>query len=208
MCAVGCLEKEQGAKIMDYSDTVIAGIKAGNQLSELLEKSPELLEALKQIKPVLPNKLLSPELAMVASLELNKTALENFLKMEGLDSIMRPLFGDMMAKIAEDNEFMGSRLVGLGYPDIRLDHENWRIIARMVDCDPDGFTDEIYEKALAKAATSKQEETYIEILKSVAAKKIGISVKTLNRRIADGTYDATILSKSTIRIHGKHLKKE
>ncbi len=58
--------------------------------------------------------------------------------------------------IEHDIERMGSKLADAGFPDPRKDHGAWRIIAKMVGCDPDGFMEDVFDSAMAYHASKQQ----------------------------------------------------
>lgn len=58
--------------------------------------------------------------------------------------------------VEHDIERMGSKLADVGFPDPRKDHGAWRIIAKMVGCDPDGFMEDIFDSAMAYHASKQQ----------------------------------------------------
>jgi len=58
--------------------------------------------------------------------------------------------------VEHDIERMGSKLTDAGFPDPRGDYGAWRIIAKMVGCDPDGFMEDIFDSAMAYHASKQQ----------------------------------------------------
>jgi hypothetical protein len=58
--------------------------------------------------------------------------------------------------VEHDIERMGSKLTDAGFPDPRGDYGAWRIIAKMVGCDPDGYMEDIFDSAMAFHASKQQ----------------------------------------------------
>jgi len=66
-------------------------------------------------------------------------------------------FFDLVKPAVEhDIERMGSKLTDAGFPDPRGDYGAWRIIAKMVGCDPDGYMEDIFDSAMAFHASKQQ----------------------------------------------------
>ena len=66
-------------------------------------------------------------------------------------------FFDLLNPAVEhDIDRMGSKLADVGFPDPRKDNGAWRIIAKMVGCDPDGLMEDIFDSAMAYHASKQQ----------------------------------------------------
>lgn len=68
----------------------------------------------------------------------------------------RPIFELLKSGVEHDIERMGSKLADVGFPDPRKDNGAWRIIAKMVGCDPDGLMEDIFDSAMAYHASKQQ----------------------------------------------------
>lgn len=68
----------------------------------------------------------------------------------------RPIFDLLKSGVEHDIERMGSKLSGAGFPDPRKDPDAWRIIAKMVGCDPGGSMEDVFDSAMAYHASKQQ----------------------------------------------------
>lgn len=68
----------------------------------------------------------------------------------------QPIIDLLKPAVEHDIERMGSKLTDAGFPDPRKDHGAWRIIAKMVGCDPDGLMEDIFDSAMAYHASKQQ----------------------------------------------------
>lgn len=77
---------------------------------------------------------------------------------DALRTMSRGWFDLLKPAVEHDIERMGSKLAGAGFPDPRKDPDAWRIIAKMVGCDPDGFMEDIFDSAMAYHASKQQSD--------------------------------------------------
>ena len=68
----------------------------------------------------------------------------------------RPAIDLLKSAVEHDIDRMGSKLADAGFPDPRKDNGAWRIIAKMVGCDPDGLMEDIFDSAMAYHASKQQ----------------------------------------------------
>jgi hypothetical protein len=75
---------------------------------------------------------------------------------EQFQDLVGSFTNDFANSVSQDIERMGEKLTHLGFPDVRTDRENWRVIAKMVGANPNDFMEDIYESALAFVANKEQ----------------------------------------------------
>lgn len=120
-------------------------------IGKALASSPEALAAFQSIKPVLPNALIDRAASVELTQAMNEDAMLALTKaLETVDpNMLTGFMQSMEEQVMQDVERMGAKLVELGFPDPRQDHDNWRIIAKMVGANPDGFMEDTFESAIA-----------------------------------------------------------
>jgi hypothetical protein len=88
--------------------------------------------------------------------KINQDAPISIDERAALRDAFNPIADSLIKVIGDDIERMGSRLFDVGFPDPRGDHGAWRIIAKMVGCNPDGFMEDIFDSAMAYHASKQQ----------------------------------------------------
>jgi hypothetical protein len=88
--------------------------------------------------------------------KINQDAPISIDERAALGDAFKPIVDSLVKVISDDIERMGSRLFEAGFPDPRKDHGAWRIIAKMVGCDPDGSMEDIFDSAMAYHASKQQ----------------------------------------------------
>lgn len=88
--------------------------------------------------------------------KINQDAPISIDERAALSDAFKPIVDSLVKVIGDDIERMGSRLFDAGFPDPRGDHGAWRIIAKMVGCDPDGSMEDIFDSAMAYHASKQQ----------------------------------------------------
>lgn len=134
-----------------------------NELGKLLSTKRGELEAFIAKVPVVPE---SPSLGidkfraqqLTVALSPNLSALFSAEELEKLESSRKAFRDELLSKVEGDLEHMGRELRSMGFPDPRLNHDNWRIVARMVGVDPASFVEDIFESACAFVAAKKLEK--------------------------------------------------
>lgn len=148
--------------------------KKALEIGKALASSPGALAAFQSIKPVLPNALIDRAASVELTQAMNEDAMLELTKaLETVDPNMLSSFmKSMEEQVMQDVERMGGKLVELGFPDPRQDHDNWRIIAKMVGANPDGFMEDTFVSAIAFHAMRELEKSQAK--KAVASTSVMI----------------------------------
>jgi hypothetical protein len=144
---------------------------ARDALSKLMEQASDLAVRIPEVPGLGIGKTESLKLTILATMaRLDAIKPLDADKEAELRSSLGMPIQSLLGTITEDIDRMADDLVQRGFPDPRLrnDGEGWRIIARMVACDPDAFIEDIYETAIAKhLSTAEGNGLPYEALKAI-----------------------------------------
>jgi hypothetical protein len=161
-------------KINDVLAAVAALPEAARDaLSKLMEEASDLAVRIPEVPGLGIGKTESLKLSILATMaRLDASKPLDADKEAELRSSLGMPIQSLLGAITGDIDRMADELVERGFPDPRLrdDGEGWRIIARMVACDPDAFIEDIYETAIAKhLSTTEHDGLPNEALKAIVA---------------------------------------